>query len=175
MSQLKTIQYRGGIAIFQLPSSWVEEYEPGGGGTFYEPGDDTGTLRINVLEFEKQLDGTNSAPTAFDFLSRTRSVNEIEVLAAGAAVARYVTYGKEDGEDLRFFYWQICICISTTHFRIVVFTYTIVDGQEREPKMQAELQLLDRLIVAGEYPAVAGVTGDHYHEPAAQTPGPSQI
>ena len=164
MSQLKTIQYRGGIARFQLPSSWVEEYEPRGGGTFYEPSDDTGTLRMNVLDFERQPEGGDTVPTAFDWLTRTRSVEETEALASGAAVARYVTYAEEDGEDLRIHNWQICICVSTTHFRMVVFTYTIFDGQERGPKMQAELQLLDHLIIAGDYPARIGASGDYYHK-----------
>ena len=46
---LKTINYRGGIIRFQIPNDWVEEYEDVGGGTFYKPGDDTGTLRVNVM------------------------------------------------------------------------------------------------------------------------------
>ena len=46
MTALKTIIYRGGIARFRVPHSWVEEYEPEGGGTFYEDGPDTGTLRM---------------------------------------------------------------------------------------------------------------------------------
>jgi hypothetical protein len=166
MSQLKTIRYRGGIAKFQVSASWVEEYEPRGGGTFYEPGDDTGTLRINVLGFERQQGGTESIPTAFDLLRRTRRVDETEALPTGAAVARYVTHADESGEHLRIYNWQIGVCVSPTHFRIVVFTYTIVDGQERESGMQEELRLLDTLIVSGEYPAVEGVDGDFYHEPA---------
>lgn len=166
MPTLKTIQYRGGIARFSLPASWAEEYEPRGGGTFYEPGDDTGTLRINVLDFQRQTDSTGPIPTAFDLLTRTRSVDETEALPSGVAVARYLTHAKESGEQLRIYNWRIGICVSPTHFRIVVFTYTIVDGQERAPDMQTELRLLDSLIVSGEYPAVEGVAGDFYHEPA---------
>ena len=167
MPPLKTIQYRGGTARFQIPASWVEEYEPQGGGTFYEPGDDTGTLRINVLGFDWKADSRASAPTAFDLLTCTRSVDEVEVLPSGAAIARYVTHAEESGEHLRIHNWQIGVCVPPTHFRIVVFTYAIIEGQERDSKMQDELEWLDRLIATGEYPAVEGVAGDYYHEPAA--------
>ena len=167
MPFLKTIQYRGGIARFQIPASWVEEYEPQGGGTFYEPVDDTGTLRINVLGFDRKADSRTPAPTAFDLLACTRSGDEVEVLPSGAAIARYVTHAEERGENLRIHNWQIGICVPPTHFRIVVFTYAIVEGQERDPKMMEKLKLLDRLIATGEYPAVEGVAGDYYHEPVA--------
>jgi hypothetical protein len=43
----------------------------------------------------------------------------------------------------------------------VVFTYTILAGQEREPVMQQEIQLLDTSIREGEYPAVRGEAGGY--------------
>ena len=48
---LKTINYRGGVVRFRIPTDWVEEYEQaGGGGTFYKPGDnDGGTLRLEMI------------------------------------------------------------------------------------------------------------------------------
>jgi len=54
MIPLKTINYRGGIVRFRVPSSWLEEYKPEGGGTFYEDASDAGILRLNVLGFEKR-------------------------------------------------------------------------------------------------------------------------
>lgn len=124
-------RYRGGIAKFQLPASWVEQYDPLGGGTFYEPGDDTGTLRINVLDFERQQGGTDSIPTAFDLLTLTRSVDETEALPNGAAVARYVTHAEESGEDLRIHNWQIGVCVSATHFRIVVLLTRLLTDKSK--------------------------------------------
>jgi hypothetical protein len=166
MTTLKTIQYRGGIARFQVPASWVEEYESRGGGTFYEPGDDTGTLRVNVLDFETQSGTGISAQSAFELLTRTRPVSETEQLPSGTAISRYIEKADEAGEHLLFYKWQIGVCVSVTHFRIVVFTYTIVAGQERSPQMQDELKLLDRLITSGEYPPLEGIAGDFIHEPA---------
>ena len=55
-SESKQIVYRGGIVAFKIPASWREEYAPDGGATFYEEGPDTGTLRLNVLSFEKKKD-----------------------------------------------------------------------------------------------------------------------
>jgi hypothetical protein len=49
------IVYRGGIAHFHVPTSWVEEYEPAGGGTFYENKPGTGTLRVNVMDLKKEI------------------------------------------------------------------------------------------------------------------------
>lgn len=168
MPELKTIQYRGGIARFQIPKSWVEEYEPRGGGTFYEPGDDTGTLRINVISFERPLKDGDPKPTAFDVLTLTRSPNQIKPLPRGLAIVRYITNGEENSERLRFYRWEICVCVTATRYHIIAFTYTIVDGQEKEPKMQEELKLLDQLIVAGEYPPVEGISGDYSHDSAGQ-------
>lgn len=48
----KTINYRGGVVTMEIPAHWKEEYEPKGGGTFYEDRADSGTLRLNVLTFE---------------------------------------------------------------------------------------------------------------------------
>jgi hypothetical protein len=166
MTTLKTIQYRGGIARFQVPATWVEEYEPRGGGTFYEPGDDTGTLRINVLGFEKPDDGRLASTDAFELLTATRPASETERLPNGTAISRYVAKGLENGEHLLLYRWEILVCVSATHYRIVVFTYTIVAGQERAPQMQDELKLLDRSITSGEYPPLEGIAGDFVHEPA---------
>ena len=33
---LKTIKYRGGLVTFRVPAHWKEDYEPEGGGTFYD-------------------------------------------------------------------------------------------------------------------------------------------
>jgi hypothetical protein len=42
--QMKRIEYRGGIASFELPSHWREEHAVEGGATFYDERPDSGTL-----------------------------------------------------------------------------------------------------------------------------------
>jgi hypothetical protein len=66
----------------------VEEYEPQGGGTFYAAGDDTGTLRINVMDFERPADGVAPGQSAYDFLAGMQSVRDVERLPSGNAIAR---------------------------------------------------------------------------------------
>ena len=63
---LKPITYRGGLVKFYVPSTWVEGYEPDGGGTFYEDLPNSGTLRLNVLTFENK--SVSNDKTANDFL-----------------------------------------------------------------------------------------------------------
>jgi hypothetical protein len=50
--RMKRLEYRGGLVRFELPSHWVEEYEPEGGGTFYDNTIEAVTLRLNVLSFQ---------------------------------------------------------------------------------------------------------------------------
>jgi hypothetical protein len=47
--KMKTIAYRGGVITFRVPSTWKEEYQPEGGGTFYDPRPGSGTLRLNFM------------------------------------------------------------------------------------------------------------------------------
>jgi hypothetical protein len=51
---MKPVVYRGGIVSFSIPANWREEYESDGGGTFYEDGTDTGTLRLHVISVGKK-------------------------------------------------------------------------------------------------------------------------
>jgi hypothetical protein len=163
MAALKTINYRGGIARFRVPSSWVEEYNPAGGGTFYEAGPDTGTLRINVMDFEKPEGGSGSE-TAQAMLPWLDGAIEVRQRRDGVAVARSSRKAVEEGERLLIRTWQVGVRVTPQHFRILVFTYTILAEQECEPAMQQELDLLDKQIAEGEYPAVRGVPGDYIHK-----------
>jgi hypothetical protein len=92
---LKLITYRGGIAIFEVPNSWVEEYESKGGGTFYEPRDDSGTLRLNVLGFESE-----NEPAPQMALSALRDANGRS--AEGFPLHYETREPKKMGNDSRF-------------------------------------------------------------------------
>lgn len=160
MTSHKTISYRGGIALFRLPSSWIEEYDPTGGGTFYQNGPDTGTLRINVMDFEKPESAEHSIQTAKSMLAGMKGMGEAKALPNGVAIRQFVQPSIEHGENLRIYTWQVGIWVTSNHFRLIVFTYTILDAQERDQSTQQELSFLDRSITEGEYPAVRGSTGD---------------
>src|SRR5262249_38315602 len=123
-------------------------------------------LRINVMDFERPDASLRSPQSARDMLARLDGSREVKELPSGVAIARWNQTATEGNEELRIYTWQIGVLVTSAHFRTMVFTYTILAGQEREPAMQQELQLLDRLIVEGEYPSVRGVAGDYVHETA---------
>jgi hypothetical protein len=159
MKSLKSIIYRGGIAKFQLPSSWIEEYEPTGGGTFYEDKPDAGTLRINVVEFDKPPD--DPTDTAHDFLSQVVNANSVKNLRNGLAVSHLTERKMENEQKLLVYTWQIGVCITPAHFRLIIFTYTILAEHESNHDVKQEIAMLDRSILEGEYPATRGVLGKY--------------
>ena len=111
MTALKAINYRGGIARFRVPSSWVEEYNPAGGGTFYEDGPETGTLRINVMNFEKPEAGFSSE-TAQAILAGLDGAAEVRQRPDGVAVALSTHTAVEKGERLLIRTWRIGIRVT---------------------------------------------------------------
>lgn len=159
MKSMKLINYRGGIAKFCLPSSWIEEYEPAGGGTFYENKPDTGTLRINVMEFDKPPD--DPTRTACDFLSKIGNANSAKILCDGLAISHFTERKNENEKRLVLYTWQIGVRVTPVHFRLIVFIYTILAEHEFDNNVQQEITMLDKSIVQGEYPAVRGISGKY--------------
>jgi hypothetical protein len=99
----KEIIYRGGVVRFFIPKHWSEEYEEDGGGIFYEPGDETGTLRLNVLSFLTK--GDVSTRYLFEIVQKRMVENsgQIEVLPNDRFLLKYSFRKSENGEDLVFF------------------------------------------------------------------------
>src|SRR5687767_3790902 len=96
---LKTINYRGGVVRFCILANWKEEYEEAGGGTFYAPDDDTGTLRLNVMTFKAPPDkpvGPNIAPQVLAPEAEKRGVR-VESLGTGVAMIRFDQPTEENG------------------------------------------------------------------------------
>lgn len=161
---MKLINYRGGIARFYLPSSWVEEYEPAGGGTFYDDKPDSGTLRINVITAEKQARDSEPAESVDELIADISETKAVKQLPGGAAIAHSVQTGEEDGQDLLFNVWHIGVPVTLTSVRIITFTYTILASQEADPEVQKEIAMLNRSISAGEYSSERGASGDQVHD-----------
>lgn len=143
---LKPIIYRGGIVTFGIPQAWREEYAPDGGGTFYEDKPDTGTLRLNVLSFEKKeaLPLTAAAQEVF-------AGGTYETLSAGFPVRRCVKKTEERGTDLHLHRWEILVPVLPGRWRLVCFTHTILASQEQTSAAQEELQLVDAIVRQAEY------------------------
>ena len=164
---LKTINYRGGIVRFRIPTDWAEEYEDTGGGTFYKYGDDTGTLRLNVLTFRAPPDKPVSAQTAAEILVSESRKHRVPVvpLRGGAAMIRLDAPAEENGQQLMIRYWRIAQALPPVDIRLAIFSYTLLAEQFRDPAFAAELDLLDRELSAAELAPVLGET------PTAHSPG----
>jgi len=142
---LKEVEYRGGIVNFSIPSTWVEEYETDGGGTFYEDRPDSGTLRLNVLTFKTPVGEVKVK--AIDALPSLKSASgNPELLSESVAYIHYVKRSEEDGEDITIYWWVLSQVLESNYVRILNFSYTILTSQEDELQTQAEVELLTEQI-----------------------------
>ncbi len=165
-ASLKTINYRGGVVRFRVPADWQEEYEDAGGGTFYAAGDDTGTLRINVLTMEAPAGKVVNAGTAAEVLEGESQKYGVPIvpLRDGVAIIRYDLPAEERGQPLTIRYWRISQSLAPTSVRIVLFSYTLLKEQWDDPSSQEDLALIEREIAAAELAHALGEV------PAAKKP-----
>jgi hypothetical protein len=146
MSQLKSICYPGGIARFQIPASWKEEYQPSAGATFYEDRPDSGTLRLNVLSFH-----SNGGPSCDETISGLIAKSGYEPLGKDLAVKQYVQHAEEDGEQLQIYYWEIAVPVKPHSVRLAIFSYAILASQADDREVCDEIELLNRSIRSAEF------------------------
>lgn len=157
MANLKTIRYRGGIAEFTIPSHWREEYEPGGGGTFYEDSPGSGTLRLNVLSFESQnTPAEQMAATAF-------RDGKVWATTSGLPLRCEENAAEENGESLHIVSWEVAIPVPPKSLRLAIFSYTIIKKELQNPAIIAEIKQLQRSVEQARYSQAAGIAGDYEH------------
>lgn len=145
-SNMKEIVYRGGLVRFEIPNEWLEEYENDGGAMFYRKGNDTGTLRLNII--------TASAPDSLpkneyiEILKTTKGVkaSDVKRLANGNAIATHVERSEEQGTPITLFWWHVTNNIPPKHVRIANFSYTVLTSKENDAATQAEVKMLSRSI-----------------------------
>jgi hypothetical protein len=144
--ETKEINYRGGIVTFSIPKHWIEEYEPDGGGTFYEDGPNTGTLRINETTIKSPNPFTSKL--GFAALSSLKDVkaDEIENLSNGNTLAKFIKRTTDQGQAITLYWWLVAHPIPPQRVRTATFSYTILSSTENLPKSAAELQFLDKVI-----------------------------
>ncbi len=156
MNQLKNICYRGGIACFDIPASWKEEYEPSGGATFYEDNPDSGTLRLSVLGFS-----SNGNETGEQMVANLIAKKGYNALRDGLAIKQYFKSVEEDGEALHIYHWDIAVPVQGNNARLAIFSYTILASQATDKQVQQEIELLGTCIQNGEYSRDDVVGGDY--------------
>jgi len=136
----KQISYRGGLVVFSMPKSWIEEYESEGGGTFYERRANAGTLRLNVISARAPR-----AVTAAQALTNTGS-SSVEALGDGNALAKGVSRTTEQGQPITLFWWHVANVLETDHLRIASFTYTVLGSAELSVKTASDLSMLEKSV-----------------------------
>lgn len=159
MNRLKNICYRGGIARFDIPASWKEEYDPSGGATFYEDRPDSGTLRLNVLSFS-----SNGKETGDKMVASLIAKNGYKTLRDGLAIKQYVKSADEDGEDLHIHRWEVAVPVEGCSARLAIFSYTILASQAKDKQVRQDIELLGRCILDGEFSREQGVSGESSHD-----------
>jgi hypothetical protein len=143
---MKTISYRGGIITFQIPDHWKEEYQPEGGGMFYDDRPGSGTLRLNVLTAkapEGKLPTNGYSYFAAiplgdgERLIKTSHDDGLKISNKSAV---------EKGEKIEMYSWQVAHCAPPSKLYIASFTWTILQSQSSDPKFQREVEFLTDLI-----------------------------
>jgi hypothetical protein len=106
---LKTVNYRGGVVCLGIPSDWLEEYEDAGGGTFYKPGRETGTLRVNVTTGEGPPEKLLTVDNLAELLMSASESHGASPVHFGenAVIFRYDMLGEERGHSLATRCWGI--------------------------------------------------------------------
>ena len=143
---LKVISYRGGLVTFRIPIHWVEEYEANGGGTFYENGPDTGTLRLHVLTLKAPPSITENV--AFHALANLSDVevSQIRLLLPNLVLAQNTRRSSENGYDITLKQWWLASAGEDGIVRVAYFTYTILTSQERDESILKEYSMVQREI-----------------------------
>jgi hypothetical protein len=152
--QRKTICYRGGIVSFLLPAHWREEYEPEGGGMFYDERAGSGTLRLDVVSFSSQR---AEEPEA---MCKSVSGPQADTLGPGIFLKRYVAEAVEKGQPLHIHRWEVAVPVPPDSARLVIFSHTVLAGQESDPAIAAELSFVDEAVRAAAYSNARGVSGE---------------
>lgn len=155
--ELKMISYRGGLVFFALPAIWREEYQPEGGGTFYDDRPDSGTLRLNVLSFSsKDVPAKQMAATAFPNGS-------FELLQDGIPLRKTVVALEEGEHKLRLHSWEVAVPVPPNSLRIAAFRHTVLAEKEQDPQIVQELEFIDRSVRAATFSQESGLAGSHIH------------
>jgi len=153
----KQVVYRGGIARFEIPSSWVEEYEPEGGGTFYEPRDDSGTLRLNVLSFSSASDPSQE-------MARSALKDANGRSGEGFPLHYEVIEATEGDARLEIHRWQVAVPVLPHSVRLAIFSYTILSGQRNDPHIANEWKFVDASLRKATFSTEPGADPSHDHQ-----------
>jgi hypothetical protein len=134
---LKMVRYREAVT-FPIPVTWAEEDEPGVQGIFYEPRDDSGTLRVSVMQWKGKDEEDRNRILKSAMLPGT-----VETMKQGIYLKKQVSPAEENGEALHLHRWLVALALPDNVCRIIVFTHALTEAQEGSAESAAELETVD--------------------------------
>jgi len=149
---MKVINYRGGIIRFRIPAHWEEEYEPDGGGTFYDASmEDTATLRVNVITIARPDGG--SAESIEETMRNTTAPAgwSLRRLTNGNVLRHYLSDTEEAGVAITLVTWEVANPVPPGGVRLAVFTHTVLTSRMGETETQLEIARLQDEIIQTEF------------------------
>jgi hypothetical protein len=159
--QMKTINYRGGVLKFRIPSSWKEEYSDWDGGMFYEDVPNSGTLRVRVVTLRGLTNADDSAFSVLQPLLKGTGKSRVEVVEIGRnTLVRYEESALEEGTKLRIFYWVFGNPVPPGHARVVTFSYTVLETQAATDQTRQEFEMLDASLLKTEFAERIGAVAE---------------
>jgi hypothetical protein len=153
--KMKTINYRGGVVEFRIPSTWKEEYSDTDGGVFYEDKPNSGTLRLKIISVTAPPEVTLISPV--DLLNKLKQVQGgAQLLPNGNAFATFVESSVERGTKIKTFYWFVSNPLPPKHARLATFSYTILQANENTPQVKQECEIIEQEIRVAEFSSEIG-------------------
>ena len=139
---MKTIHYRGQLVTFQLPAHWTAEYEEPDGGTFYDPNDDSVTLRLNVMTLRSPHEfGPNESDIGFpEDLPNLKG--PFEVVNQQAICIGPPNRHTENGIAIDIHIWGVTRAVPPRTLRLAIFTTTVRADQADSEKTRSTLAML---------------------------------
>ena len=84
-----------------------------------------------------------------------------ELFPSGFRLRRYPKSATEDGKALDIHCWEIAVPVPPHSLRLVCFAHTILAGRQSDPKIAAELKMLDESVRSAEFSQEPGVAGSY--------------
>jgi len=146
MSQLKSINFRGGLVRFYLPEAWQETIDKSGVSTFRDDASDGGMLRLNFLSFDSE----GRQPTA-DMIASLITKDGFEKFQNGLAIKRSTTSSSEHGEKLEMRSWQVAVPVPPYAARLAIFSFTYLASRANDPAVERDVAMLEQSIGSGDF------------------------
>ena len=133
---------QSGIATFNVPASWSVEIGDEGGGCFWDPSGQLGTLRLDIITFDRQGDlSAESLLSVFDSTKSSHPDAVIDSIDPMNALLEYETTSMEDGEMIRHVFWERLRGVKPRSYYLAIFSYSDVAERFESAKYRESVEI----------------------------------